>query len=156
MNAKRNLIPFSPFSPFVLFFLSHYFTFPYLFLFFFISCALSLLLLSYRDKKPQCLFCRSSQKKRDHFFPRVQGKSHKITHISSSSLIFRALLFLFAQCMRLHLVFSPQVIISVEGAFTAQNSSAGAHQHHHHSLLCSPASAADSGKTPGRKENLQY
>lgn len=96
------------------------------------------------------------KKKRDHFFPRVQGKSHKITHISSSSLIFRALLFLFAQCMRLHLVFSPQVIISVEGAFTAQSSSAGAHQHHHHSLLCSPASAADSGKTPERKENLQY
>lgn len=52
--------------------------------------------------------------------------------------------------------FPPQVIISVEGAFTAQSSSAGAHQHHHHSLLCSPASAADSGKTPGRKENLQY
>lgn len=68
MNAKRNLIPFSPFSPFVLFFLSHYFTFPYLFLFFFISCALSLLLLSYRDKKPQCLFCRSSQKKKGIIF----------------------------------------------------------------------------------------
>lgn len=41
------------------------------------------------------------------FSPRVQGKSHKITHISSSSLIFRALVFLFAQCMRLRLFFPP-------------------------------------------------
>lgn len=39
----------------------------------FISCALSLLLLSYRDKKSQNLFCRSSQK-RAPVFPRVQAK----------------------------------------------------------------------------------
>lgn len=112
-------LPFHLLSFNLFFFLSHYFTFPYLFLFSFISCALSLLLLSYINKKSQCLFCRSSQKKKDLFSPGYEGSPTRSPNISSSSLIFRALVVLFAQCMRLHLFF-PRSSISAEGAFTAQ------------------------------------
>lgn len=146
MNARRNLIPFSPSSPFVF----QPFFFPvsllHLSLSLFvplISCALSLLLLSYRDKKSQCLFCRTSQKK-GSVFSRVQRKSHKITHISSSSS-YSSLVFLFVQCTRFHLFF-PSLSTSPlqwkehsQNSTTAQGSTAGTH---HHPLLCSPALSA--------------
>lgn len=81
-----------------------------------------------REKRNLNIYSADHLNKRAPFFPSVQGKSHKIIHISSSFLIFRSLVFLFVHYLRLHLFF-PRLSISPlqEGAFTEQHHSPEQH-----------------------------
>ena len=92
MNAKRNLTPSSPFSPFVLYplFLSHYFTFPSLFWFFFPLLAVLCHCCNFflQREAIKIFVLQTIPKKKGSVFPVGQGKPWRFTHISSCSTKF--------------------------------------------------------------------